>query len=79
MTGDKIPAVGSRAQVWHGNAKHTSGGLTKGDLMMRKGHIISKKKHSQGKKAYKAMDAETKKLWSANKIAKKSKSKSRSK
>jgi hypothetical protein len=25
-------AIGSRAQVMHGTAHHTSGGLTKGDL-----------------------------------------------
>lgn len=80
MTGhDSIPATGSRAQVWHGNAKHTSGGLTKSDLMMRNGRIISKRKHSAGKKAYKAMDAETKALWKENKIPKKRKSKSKSK
>lgn len=48
----KIPAVGSKAQVWHGTAKHTSGGLTKKDLMKtKKGRIVSKKKHAAGKKA----------------------------
>lgn len=52
--GAKIPAVGSKAQVWHGTAKHTSGGLTKKDLMKtRKGRIVSKKKHAAGKKALK--------------------------
>lgn len=46
-----VPAVGSRAQVWHGSAKHTSGGLTKGDLMKNKaGRIVSKKKSMQAKK-----------------------------
>ena len=50
----KIPAVGSHAQVWHGTAKHTSGGLTKKDLMKNKrGKIISRKKHALGKKALK--------------------------
>ncbi len=45
-------AVGSKSQVWHGTAKHTSGGLTKKDLMKtRKGRIVSKKKHAAGKKA----------------------------
>ena len=39
--GAKIPAVGSHAAVWHGSAKHTSGGLTKSDLMKnKKGRII---------------------------------------
>ena len=42
---------GSRAQVWHGNAYKTSGGLTKDKLMMNKhGRIVSKKKHATAKK-----------------------------
>lgn len=41
--------VGSRAQVMHGNATQTSGGLTKKDLKMVKGEIVSKKK-SKGEK-----------------------------
>ncbi len=46
-----MPAVGSRAQVFHGNADHTSGGLTKKDLMQNKhGEIVSRKKHFQAKK-----------------------------
>ena len=49
----KMPAVGSKAQVFHGTAKHTSGGLTKKDLMKHKGRIVSKKKHALGKKAFK--------------------------
>lgn len=49
----KMPAVGSKAQVWHMTAKHTSGGLTKKDLMKHKGRIVSKKKHALGKKALK--------------------------
>jgi len=45
---------GSKAQVWHGTAKKTSGGLTKSDLMKNKhGRIISKRKHSLGKKSIK--------------------------
>jgi hypothetical protein len=48
------PAVGSRAKVWHGNAHHTSGGLTKADLMKNKhGEIVSKKKHAKAKTAMK--------------------------
>uniref|UniRef100_A0A6C0BAZ3 Uncharacterized protein n=1 Tax=viral metagenome TaxID=1070528 RepID=A0A6C0BAZ3_9ZZZZ len=36
---------GSRAQVWHGTAYKTSGGLTKSNLHMNKhGRIVSKKK-----------------------------------
>jgi hypothetical protein len=43
--------VGSRAQVWHGTAKKTSGGLTKSALMMNKhGRIVSKKMHFTAKK-----------------------------
>lgn len=46
-----MPAVGSRAQVWHGTADHTSGGLTKKDLMKNKhGRIVSRKKHFTAKR-----------------------------
>ena len=51
--GARKSAVGSKAQVWHGTAAHTSGGLTKKDLMKHKGRIISRKKHALGKKALK--------------------------
>jgi hypothetical protein len=53
MMGGAKPAVGSKAQVWHGSARHTSGGLTKKDLMKHKGRIISRRKHALGKKALK--------------------------
>jgi hypothetical protein len=43
--------VGSKAEVFHGTAKHTSGGLHKKDLMKHKGRIVSRKKHAAGKKA----------------------------
>ena len=46
-----IKAVGSKAEVFHGSAKHTSGGLHKKDLMKHKGRIVSRKKHAAGKKA----------------------------
>ena len=37
--------IGSRAQVMHGTADHTSGGLKKGDLKYNKsGRIVSRKK-----------------------------------
>ena len=43
--------VGSRAQVWHGTAKKTSGGLTKDKLMMNKhGRIVSRRKHNTAKR-----------------------------
>ena len=35
---------GSRAQVWHGTAYKTAGGLKKGELKMHNGRIVSKKK-----------------------------------
>ncbi len=53
MTEHKIKAVGSKAEVFHGTAKHTSGNLHKKDLMKHKGRIISRKKHAAGKKAIK--------------------------
>jgi len=52
-----IPAVGSKAQVFHGTAKHTPGGLVKKDLMKHHGRIISRKKHAAGKKAIKLLRA----------------------
>jgi hypothetical protein len=42
---------GSRAQVWHGTAYKTPGGLTHEKLLMNKHHrIVSKKKHGTAKK-----------------------------
>ncbi len=49
-----MQTIGSRAQVWHGTAKKTSGGLTKNKLMMNKhGRIVSRRKHASGKKTIK--------------------------
>ena len=49
--GGKMARVGSRAQVMHGTAHHTSGGLTKNDLKMNKwGRIVSKAKSAKAKK-----------------------------
>jgi hypothetical protein len=42
--------VGSRVQVWNGNAKKTSGGLTKKDLFKKKGRIRSRKASKKAKK-----------------------------
>lgn len=54
MMGGASVTVGTKAQVYHGTAKHTSGGLTKKDLMKtKKGRIVSKKKHAAGQKAIK--------------------------
>ncbi len=54
--GGGMMTVGSKSQVYHGTAKHTSGGLTKKDLMKtKKGRIVSKKKHAAGLKALKQL------------------------
>ncbi len=45
-----MKTVGSRAQVWHGTAKKTSGGLTKKDLFKRKGRIKSKRASKKAKR-----------------------------
>lgn len=43
--------IGTRAQVWHGTAYKTTGGLTKGDLMQNKaGRIVSRAKHMTAKR-----------------------------
>jgi hypothetical protein len=44
-------AEGTRAEVWHGTAHHTPGGLKKTDLLMNKwGRIVSKAKSQTMKK-----------------------------
>jgi hypothetical protein len=44
--------IGSRIQVYRGNATHTTGRLTKDDLIRNQhGRIVSKKRHEQGKTA----------------------------
>jgi hypothetical protein len=52
INGHKYPIlIGSRAEVWHGTAFKTSGGLKKGDIMQNKnGRIVSKSKHATAKK-----------------------------
>lgn len=50
--GAKVKAVGTKAEVFHGTAKHTSGGLHKKDLVKTKrGRIVSRRKQAAGKKA----------------------------
>ncbi len=52
----KVVAVGSKAMVWHGTANHTSGGLTKKDLMKtKKGRIVSRRKHAIGMRRIKTL------------------------
>lgn len=49
--GKHSQTTGTRAQVWHGTAKKTPGGLTKSDLTKNKsGRIVSKSKHNTAKK-----------------------------
>ncbi len=51
QTAGKMSQIGSRAQVMHGSAHHTSGGLTKSDLKYNKhGRIVSRKKSAKAKK-----------------------------
>lgn len=46
-----MKTFGSRAEVFHGNALKTTGGLKKKDLVKNKhGEIVSKKKHLTAKK-----------------------------
>jgi hypothetical protein len=50
--------VGSYAQVFHGTADRTAGGLKKDDLVKNKrGRIVSRKKMEAGKKAFKHLKA----------------------
>lgn len=56
----KVQTVGSRAQVMHGTAKKTSGGLKKGDLKRNSGgDIVSVKKSDKAKRT----ENPTLKLW----------------
>jgi len=59
MANTHAKTVGSRAEVWHGTAHHTSGGLTKKCLIKNKhGRIVSKKKHETAKKDRRLVKAE---------------------
>lgn len=75
---------GSRAEVFHGTAKKTTGGLTKKDLIKNKhGEIVSRKKHITAKREKRLEKhgyfAKKGKFGYVKKEAKTSKSKSRSK
>ena len=49
-----MPTVGSRAQVWHGTAEQTKGGLCRKDLIQNKhGRIVSKAMQKRGRELYK--------------------------
>jgi hypothetical protein len=50
MPAKQQKAIGSRAQVMHGTADHTSGGLTRADLFLDKyGNIKSKRASTSAK------------------------------
>ena len=56
MAGGKLRAIGTRAEVMHGSAHHTSGGLTRKDLKYNKhGRIVSRKASAAGQKALKRL------------------------
>jgi hypothetical protein len=53
QAGGGMMRVGSKAQVYHGTAHHTKGGLTRKDLLRNKrGKIVSRKQAAAGKKAF---------------------------
>jgi len=53
MGGGHKMSIGSKAQVFHGSAHHTRGGLTRKDLMKNKrGKIVSRRQAKAGKRAY---------------------------
>ncbi len=55
--------VGSKLQVWRGEAQRTGGGLKKEDLMKNKrGKVISIKQHNHGKRVYYSSDEKTNKI-----------------
>lgn len=63
--------VGSYAQVWHGNADKTSGGLVKSDLtyVKKEGRIKSKAKIAAGKAVWEA-NPHVRKAFIANQFTK---------
>ena len=50
LNGKCVPIVGSKAQVFHGNALRTGGRLKKKDLMQANGRIKSRKQSAAAKK-----------------------------
>lgn len=59
--------------MWHGNAKKTSGGLTKADLKMNKrGRIVSRLRANNGKKMFRK-NGLSEFTWDKTKKSKKSK------
>lgn len=72
-TGRKAsPATtGSYAQVWHGTAKKTPGGLTKSDLVKVGDRIVSKRRREASMKRWRTMmsDPSFKSKWDSQKRA----------
>lgn len=50
LNGKCVPIVGSKAQVFHGNALRTSGRLKRKDLMQANGRIKSRKQSAAARK-----------------------------
>ena len=49
-----MKTVGTKAEVYRGEAKHTAGGLKKQDLMKNKrGTVVSKAQHTNGMRMWK--------------------------
>lgn len=46
-----MKVIGTRAEVWHGNAKKTRGGLTKSALFKKNGRIKSKRASKRAKRS----------------------------
>ena len=56
MATRKMKRIGSKAEVYHGTADHTSGGLKKHQLVKNKhGRIVSRKQQASGRKAIKRL------------------------
>ena len=63
-----MKAIGTRAEVFHGTALHTSGGLTKKDLKKNRfGRIVSKKASETSRKRFYANPSLQKKFKAAQK------------
>ncbi len=78
--GSKMKTIGTRAEVMHGTAKKTSGGLTKKDLKYNKhGRIVSVKMSNRAKKEKRLEKAGFKPKRGSFKLFKKSDGKKKSK
>jgi DVNP family len=61
-TGEKKKTIGTRVEVWHGEAYKTKGGLTRNDLKLKspstspmtrsESQIVSKKKSNEAKRRF---------------------------